>query len=139
MVTPNAITKWLHDVELSLVAQQAKIDEVRAALRALMEYQQSQEPARSSSTKEEICSGAIEILSEHHRPQHRRDILAQLEAKGLYIGGRDPVANLGAILSRESVFYSAGAGEWGLTAWKTPSNGNVRTLSAESQFPSKQV
>ena len=48
-------------------------------------------------------------------PLHRRVIHDRLVEMGVHIGGRDPVANVGAPLSRDPRFRKLGDGVWDLT------------------------
>ena len=74
------------------------------------------------SSVKEIRSAAIDVLSRHGKPIHRKIISDELASMGVYVSGKDPMANLGAILSRHGEdFVPHSQGIWGL---KTPVSSN---------------
>ena len=64
-----------------------------------------------------ITDGILTILA-LQRPLHRKEIARRLEAKGIILGGRDPVRTLSPYLSNDRRFVTAeqGRGLWTLAA-----------------------
>lgn len=115
MFTDTDIKQWLVE---QLAAAEARLTEagadVEAARRMLERYERSQ-PAPTPASSEEIREAAIEALKEYGKPIHRQDLYDALVSRGVHINGKDPVANLGAILSRcGDDFVPYGSGIWGL-------------------------
>lgn len=112
--------QWLQELETQLEAEHQRIEGILTGVRNLREYLLAQQPAVQSASKEAIIQELQTILASNGQPIHRTRLHQHLAEKGIHVGGRNPVANLGAIMSREDAFYSAGNGEWGLTVWKRP-------------------
>ena len=129
MSTDTSASKWLRELIVELAGERTRVDELIAAAQLLADYQNSKTPRQPAASQEDIVRGAVDILLKHEEPIHRRIIHEELRDQGIHVGGKDPVANLGAILSRQSkVFDSVGNGVWGLLLWKqksqNQSNGN---------------
>ena len=113
-LTP-AVEEWLASIE---EAAQQQLDAARQAVNAVARlrafHADMQDPV-DPSTQDEIRQGAVEILRGSLEPMHRKDIFNALVDRGLHVGGKDPINNLGAILSRNGAdFESYGNGMWGL-------------------------
>ena len=77
------------------------------------------------SSVKEIRNAAIDVLARHGKPIHRKIISDELASMGVYVNGKDPIANLGAILSRHAEdFVSHSQGIWGLKMPEPSNNGN---------------
>ena len=86
------------------------------------------------SSVEEIRSAAIDVLARHGKPIHRKIISDELNSMGVYVSGKDPIANLGAILSRHGEdFVPHSQGIWGLKAAE-PSNNGHRDVQKEEDL-----
>ena len=101
------------------------------------------EPAPTPAPKGEVCSHIAELLRIEGQPIHRKAIWERLIEQGIYVNGKDPVASLGAILSKESdLFVSYGNGLWGLVEFKRMNDGgrkgNVLATIIESMAESAQ-
>lgn len=96
------------------------------AVDRLIAVQEDMSPPLTPATVDEVRQAAVEILNDHGDKMHRRDILSEMTERGVHVGGRVPVNNLGSVLSRfGDVFESHGQGVWGLKSWKTPSPANT--------------
>ena len=116
----------VHNVKEWLIAEVAQAEErladaqadLDAARRMLARYEANQ-PTPSPASVDEIRLAAIAILRNHGEAIHRQVIHQELSEQGLHISGKDPVANLGAILSRFGEdFHPHGNGIWGLKEWE---------------------
>ena len=114
MAIPQIVQKWLSEME-----QQARTTSVQAettleAIRTLQDFHNTHESKQQASTTEEITKGIIEVLLASGKLMHRDGILSDLELNGIIVGGKTPVSNVSAILSRMPQVQSYGAGNWGL-------------------------
>ena len=86
-----------------------------------------------SSVKEIRCA-AIDVLARHGKPIHRKIISDELASMGVYVSGKDPISNLGAILSRHAEdFVPHSQGVWGLKT-PVPSNNGHRDVQKEEDI-----
>ena len=113
MYAPNErkamLNEMRNDVLKRLQDAQADLD----AIDRLIAVQTDIEPPTTPSSVEEIRLGAIAILSEFGT-MHRLELLEKLEERGIHVGGKVPVNNLGSVLSRfGDDFTSYGQGKWG--------------------------
>jgi hypothetical protein len=70
---------------------------------------------RSRMQPTKVARNALfEILREASGPKHSRDLLKQLQERGVEIGGKDPANNVRSYLSHDTRFVSCGQGLWGL-------------------------
>ena len=84
------------------------------------------------SSVKEIRNAAIDVLARHGKPIHRKIISDELASMGVYVSGKDPIANLGAILSRHAEdFAPHSQGIWGLKAPPVSSNNGHRDVQEE--------
>lgn len=103
------------------VEQLQQLQEYISTIDATLVFLEGKQDSKSGPSTEDIRDAAIAILSEHGEPMHRKDIFQQLVIQGIHIGGRDPVASLGTVLSRCSKdFHPYGKGIWGLKSKPTP-------------------
>jgi hypothetical protein len=65
----------------------------------------------------EIVQTCADILRETGRPWRTRDLLKELKARGLPVGGNDPMSNLSGRLGRSQQFRTHKTLGWHLTAW----------------------
>ena len=73
------------------------------------------EPSVRPPSYSEAVSDAIADILRDGEPKHRREILEQVEKKGIVVGGARPINNISARLSQDPRFSSAGNGNWKLT------------------------
>ena len=64
-----------------------------------------------------ITNIAIELLNRKRHPMRTRELLAELTALGIQIGGAEPVNNLSGILSRAERLKSSRTQGWSLVEW----------------------
>ena len=109
------------DIVARLKEAQADLD----AVERLIVVQKAIEPLVVPSSAEDIRQGAIDVLKDNGDPMHRRDILDCLVERGIDVGGKVAVNNLGAILSRfGDDFVPHGQGMWGLKVTLLSANGH---------------
>ena len=88
------------------------------------------------SSVKEIRSAAIDVLARHGKPIHRKIISDELASRGVYVSGKDPIANLGAILSRHGEdFVSHSQGVWGLKTPVSSNNGSSPDPLSDRRMP----
>ena len=76
----------------------------------------SEEVIARDTFKAAFTNSAEDILKKEGRPMHRTEILASIEARGIHVGGKDPLATLGSYLSRDDRFKAVGSGHWDLSS-----------------------
>ena len=59
------------------------------------------------------------LLKDRGVPMHRHDILENLRAADIAVGGEFPINTMTAHMSNDDRFVSEGMGRWGLQEWKT--------------------
>lgn len=62
---------------------------------------------------------AVEILREKKRPLHTRDLLDEMNQRGLVFDSLNPVTNLSSALSRSGELIADRSTGWRLVEWKT--------------------
>lgn len=86
----------------------ASINEIDSALKVFAKYSSDEEKTpiaaqtslrRTISKREQIFNGVMEILSDG-KTRHTDEVLKELAARGVEVGGDKPEANLSAYLSR---------------------------------------
>ena len=88
------------------------------------------------SKVEGVRTAAIEVLVRSGKPIHRQEILNELGEMGIRVSGKEPVNNLGSVLSRFSdEFQPHGNGVWGLKGWSIPSKPTDPVLSQNGNVP----
>lgn len=93
--------------------------DVNALERTMAFYDANFQPAPASP--EEVRSAARAVLLGAPTPLHRKEIHDRLNERGVYPNGKDPVASLGAVLSRFGEdFESCGDGKWRITRITIP-------------------
>ena len=91
----------------------------------LLDCVEATNPFAVVSSVKEIRSAAIDVLARHGKPIHRKIISDELASMGVYVSGKDPIANLGAILSRHAEdFVPHSQGIWGLKTPEPSNNGS---------------
>ena len=65
-------------------------------------------------TVREHVTGTAESIIRSEGPQHRLLLLEMIEASGVIVGGKKPLANMSAYLSRDDRFHASGDGVWSL-------------------------
>ena len=107
-------------------AIQQDIDDIDA----MLAFHSGRAAATTTTTPMSIRDGSIKALFQHDGPMHRKQIYVELLEMGITITGKDPVASLGSVLSRNAkCFAPYGSGVWGLKRWQsanehTPLQGN---------------
>lgn len=115
-VTANAIAKMQADLS-ELRGERARIDEklskLESALQIVFQYaSEDEKPAmlaqlsltKTGSKREQIFAAVLAIL-ENGSPRHTPDLLKELSAQGIEVGGDKPEANLSAYLSRAKHYF----------------------------------
>lgn len=74
----------------------------------------SQELFRPKTAKAAITEGVIDILSSVAPFRHTRDLLNDLEARGVAIGGKDKITSISVILGRDDRFVPSRKHGWSL-------------------------
>ena len=98
-----------------------ELDVVRANIRANHQFQQRLRDADSrivtapqAGTVRAQVTDTAEAIIRSEGPQHRRVLLGLIEGRGVVVGGRDPLSNMSAYLSRDPRFAASGDGIWSL-------------------------
>ena len=108
--------RWLRNVKEYAQEHLDRTQRVLEALELVEEFCEHVMPKPEPAPVEEVRQGARKILAIASRPMHRRDLHDELQAHGIHVGGKDPVASLGSVLSRfDKDFIPHGEGKWGLT------------------------
>lgn len=74
-----------------------------------------------------IAAAVFDILKEREdlelkeRPVHYRDLVREIENRGIYVSGRDPGLNMIAHIHKDERFHRPKRGFYGLTEWYPPS------------------
>ena len=71
--------------------------------------------AQRQRAASDLRDAMAEILADEG-PLHRREVYDRLVERGVYVGGQDPVNNVGAHMSIDSRFVNVGRGLWDLAA-----------------------
>ena len=88
------------------------------------------------SSVKEIRNATIDVLARHGKPIHRKIISDELASMGVYVSGKDPIANLGAILSRHGEdFVPHSQGIWGLKTPEPSNNGSSPDPLSDRRVP----
>ena len=115
MAIPEDVRSWLdqreEEARQKLEAAQAELE----AIRLLRDSSARSRTRGSAASSQEVKSGVIKVLQENGKPLHRQVIYDRLKDLDISVNGRDPVANLGAILSRNGEFEPVGDGLWKLS------------------------
>ena len=82
---------------------------------------------QSATSSNAMREAVVDILSSE-RPLHRRAIYQRLLDRGIHVGGRSPVNNLGAHMSADPRMKSNGNGYWTLAAETTDSKGQLEPV-----------
>ena len=105
-----------------LEAEKRQIEERHRALVTTLRYFENAESSEGRPEQEpqhrradNDLRNAMAAILASEGPLHRRVIHDRLVEMGVHIGGRDPVANVGAPLSRDPRFRKLGDGVWDLT------------------------
>ena len=108
---------WLLDMKADAEARLEKAQaDYDAIVRTIAFHDERALPGPASV--EEVRVAATLVLAQRGEPTHRQAILNELEDMGIRVSGKDPVSNLGSILSRFAKdFKSHGNGVWGLKTW----------------------
>ena len=82
----------------------------------------SSPPAFRSSPSAEIYEACVAVMEQHSGPVATRDLLHELESRGIRISGSQPVRNLSSKLSSSPRFLSLGPQGWVLADWEVEGN-----------------
>jgi hypothetical protein len=97
------------------------VGETGLDLREDLAYRQRSSPNRRKG--DSISTAVFEILKSREsldlddRPLHYRDLLLEIENRGIYVSGRDPGLNLIAHIHKDERFTRPRRGCYGLTEW----------------------
>ena len=99
----------------------AELEKVRGSIQANHEFMRRIREADDrivtsphEGTVREQVTGTAESIILSEGPQHRRLLLEMIEASGVIVGGKKPLANMSAYLSRDDRFHASGDGVWSL-------------------------
>jgi len=114
----TAIVKSLR-AELDKIASEIEILSRRAeSFRAVIaHYEERGESEDATPPAKEMRNAILGILEAEGKPLHYRTIHERLLSAGITVGGKNPVANVGAHLSIDSRFENVGRGLWALKRW----------------------
>jgi len=85
------------------------------------EWEALRKGAQMPSTERKPPDVACDVLSRKGVPMHYKEILEEVNKRGIVIGGHDPGTTLIAYLGRDKRFAKApkvGRGYWGLKEWQ---------------------
>ena len=133
------IQEWLDSIESHAIEQKNEAQRIIDAVQVLRDTSAGLLTPQPSSTQE-IREAALEVLRRRGAPLHRKEVFHELLTMGIWIKGKDPVASLGALLSRFGKdFQSCGDGRWDLKqqrpAPRSTGEGHIRSsrsISAEA-------
>lgn len=116
----KAIPQWLQENITHLETEITRFEKELEAFRVVAEKYatQGEETAADKAPADVICDSMADILEQRGAAIHRKEMLQQLVARSIHIGGKDPINNVGAYLSKDGRFLSVGKGRWGLKKWK---------------------
>lgn len=80
----------------------------------------------ASGTSYDAVQAVVSILRDAGKPIRTRDLLPMLEARGINIGGENPVTNLSGFLSRSPELEANRALGWHLVDWGKASDVDAR-------------
>lgn len=95
---------------------------------------------RAYGTLKRAVLGVVEILRETGKPWHTRDLVPELERRGIPVTGSDPVTNLSNKLGRSGLLRSHRIFGWHLTDWPDfvdPVEERLADLRAQARRASK--
>ena len=105
--------EWLKDIRHHAEERLEKAQEALDAVVILEKFCEETIPEPEPAPVEEVRRRSFLLLSLMHEPMHRKEICERLEEARVHVGTEDPVARLGAILSRfHNEFESHGGGFW---------------------------
>ena len=97
-----------------------RVCHVREAIRAVRDANDKWVTAPQPGTVKAQVTDAAQSIIRADGPQHRRVLLSSIENHGVIVGGRDPLGNMSAYLSRDSRFIASGDGVWSLADEQGP-------------------
>lgn len=118
------------DLRAKLVAIEAQVEKVRAYIEIAKLYADDAPADRLISPEKKskggrpsggISTQAVEtslaIIRAARKPLHTRDLIRELAARGVVIGGTNPVTNLSGFLSRSPELKNSRTLGWSLAEW----------------------
>ena len=119
------VVDYMKELRKSKEKERDVIQQDIDAIDAMLAFHEGREVTTIAATPKSVREGAIKILADHDGPMHRKQIYVQLLDMGIVISGKDPIASLASVLSRNSKdFVSHGQGIWGPKAPPSP-NGHA--------------
>lgn len=108
-------------MQTELTKLQQRIEKVRAYIEMAAVYESADggdaaRPSRGGSSNA-VSRAAVDLIRQHKQRMHTRPLMEALMEQGVHIGGKDPAANLSAVLSRTEELNSNRASGWGLVEW----------------------
>ena len=119
----NSSIQRRKDKIVALESEIAGLEVARSALLGDAGQQAEESTTPRSVTSTESNSAKVknvveDILLAEGRAMHRRILLERVQARGLYVGGKNPLHSFGALLSTDSRFATTEErGVWGLAVW----------------------
>ena len=110
--TIDVLKELIRRLEAEKLEIERQRDGLVTALRYLESSGETLAPPRQR-TEKGMRDAMAEILAEEG-PMGRREIHDRLVRRGVYVGGNDPVNNVGAHLSIDDRFKNVGRGMWDL-------------------------
>lgn len=131
-------------MQLELAKLQQRIEKVRAYIEmaAVYENADGSDTVRASrgGSSNAVSRAAVDFIRQHKQRMHTRPLMEALIEQGIHIGGKDPAANLSAVLSRTEELNSNRASGWGLVEWEealkqAPSSDHQTDVENEDESP----
>ncbi|MCS7207275.1 MAG: winged helix-turn-helix domain-containing protein [Dehalococcoidia bacterium] len=117
---------------------QEKLDHVDALLR--LEGLAVENPSTQQERGRRPVDVAYDVLCGYGKPMHYRMIAEKVLANGVYIGGKDPAANLLTQITRDKRFVQAGQrGYYALVSWGTETVSARRKRRSRSQKSGNKI
>ena len=114
----------LSRLRAQIASLQSRVVKAQAYIEMAAVYEADDAPTDSTRARGGVSATAVrmavEMIIERGAPMHTREILRELAARGVPIGGSTPVANLSGFLSRADELRNSRADGWGLAQWGTP-------------------
>ena len=116
--TINVLKELIRRLEAEKREIERQQDGLAMALRHLEDLGEPSTPTLQKKREEgrgkDLREAMVEILTAADGPLSRQEIHDRLAEQGIYVGGRDPVNNVGARLSIDPRFENVERGKWDL-------------------------
>ena len=108
------VLKVIEDLNDRRADLEDRIWHIRETIQAVREADNKVVTSPQPNTVKLQVTDTAESIIRSKGPQHRRTLLSLIEAHGVIVGGRDPLNNMSAYLSRDDRFQASGDGIWSL-------------------------